>query len=123
MVPKRGSIKGPVTVMTVLEVCEYLRVSRQTLYRMLRRGDIPAFRIGADWRFNIEGNRPLAIAARESGQISRLFVWRESIIRNTRGETMTEYALILAAHRGRGLRQLPRAQSAIVVREASKSRA
>jgi excisionase family DNA binding protein len=54
VVPKRGSIKGPVTVMTVLEVCEYLRVSRQTLYRMLRRGDIPAFRIGADWRFNIE---------------------------------------------------------------------
>jgi excisionase family DNA binding protein len=40
--------------MTLLEVCEYLRVSRQTLYRMLERGDIPAFRSRADWRFNIE---------------------------------------------------------------------
>jgi excisionase family DNA binding protein len=54
VVPKRGTIKGPVKVMTVREVSEYLRVSRQTLYRMLRRGDIPAFRIGADWRFNIK---------------------------------------------------------------------
>jgi excisionase family DNA binding protein len=41
-------------VLTIHEVSEYLRVSRQTIYRMLRRGDIPAFRIGGDWRFNIE---------------------------------------------------------------------
>jgi len=41
-------------VLTIPEVSEYLRVSRQTIYRMLRRGDIPAFRIGGDWRFNIE---------------------------------------------------------------------
>jgi excisionase family DNA binding protein len=41
-------------VLTIPEVSEYLHVSRQTIYRMLRRGDIPAFRIGGDWRFNIE---------------------------------------------------------------------
>ena len=41
-------------VLTIHEVSEYLRVSRQTIYRMLRRGDIPGFRIGGDWRFNIE---------------------------------------------------------------------
>jgi excisionase family DNA binding protein len=41
-------------VLTIPEVSEYLRLSRQTIYRMLRRGDIPAFRIGGDWRFNIE---------------------------------------------------------------------
>jgi excisionase family DNA binding protein len=41
-------------VLTIPEVSEYLRVSRQTVYRMLKRGDIPAFRIGGDWRFNIE---------------------------------------------------------------------
>ena len=51
---KRGYITGPVKVMTLLEVCEYLRVGRRTLYRMLRRGDIPAFRVGSDWRFSIE---------------------------------------------------------------------
>src|SRR5260370_18755817 len=41
-------------VLTIPEVSEYLRVSRQTIYRMLKRGDIPAFRIGGDWRFTIE---------------------------------------------------------------------
>jgi excisionase family DNA binding protein len=30
-------------VLTIHEVSEYLRVSRQTIYRMLRRGDIPGF--------------------------------------------------------------------------------
>ena len=33
---------------------------------------------------------------------------RESVVRNTRGQTVTEYALILAAIAGRGLRHLPR---------------
>jgi excisionase family DNA binding protein len=41
-------------VLTVPEVCEYLRISRQTVYRMLRRKDIPGFRIAGDWRFNME---------------------------------------------------------------------
>jgi excisionase family DNA binding protein len=45
---------GPVKVMTVREVSAYLRVQRNTIYRLLRRNQIPAFHIGCDWRFNIE---------------------------------------------------------------------
>jgi excisionase family DNA binding protein len=41
-------------VLTIPEVSEYLRVSRKTIYRMLHRRDIPAFRLGGDWRINIE---------------------------------------------------------------------
>jgi excisionase family DNA binding protein len=41
-------------VLTIPEVSVYLRVSRVTVYRMLRRKDIPAFRIAGKWRFNIE---------------------------------------------------------------------
>jgi excisionase family DNA binding protein len=41
-------------VLTIPEVSEYLRVSRKTIYRMLQRRDIPAFRLGGDWRINIE---------------------------------------------------------------------
>ena len=44
----------PFKVLTVPEVCEYLRVSRVTVYRMLRRRDLPAFRIAGNWRFNVE---------------------------------------------------------------------
>lgn len=37
--------------MTVKEVAEYLRVHPTTVYRLLRQGGLPAFRVGADWRF------------------------------------------------------------------------
>ena len=41
-------------VMTVGEVSEYLHVHPSTIYRLIKRNKIPAFRIGSDWRFNIE---------------------------------------------------------------------
>jgi excisionase family DNA binding protein len=41
-------------VMTVMEVAEYLHVHPSTIYRMLRKHEIPAFRVGSDWRFNRE---------------------------------------------------------------------
>jgi len=41
-------------VMTVVEVAEYLHVHPSTIYRLLRKKEIPAFRVGSDWRFNRE---------------------------------------------------------------------
>ncbi len=41
-------------VLTVEELAKYLRVHRSTIYRLLRKGQISGFRIGSDWRFNIE---------------------------------------------------------------------
>ena len=41
-------------IMTVYEVAEYLKLHYMTVYRMVKRGDIPAFRIGIDWRFRRE---------------------------------------------------------------------
>ena len=41
-------------VMTVKEVADYLHVHQSTIYRMLKRSQLPAFRVGSDWRFNIE---------------------------------------------------------------------
>lgn len=38
-------------VMTVDEVAQYLRVSRSTVYRLLRDGEIPASKVGGYWRF------------------------------------------------------------------------
>jgi excisionase family DNA binding protein len=51
---KTPHFEEPVKVMTMREVCAYLRVSRATIYKLLKRREIPAFRIGSDWRFNIE---------------------------------------------------------------------
>ena len=39
------------SVMTVMELSEYLRVHRTTIYRLLETGKIPHFRIGSDYRF------------------------------------------------------------------------
>jgi excisionase family DNA binding protein len=41
-------------VMKIKEVAEYLKVHRSTIYRLIQRKAIPAFKTGNDWRFNIE---------------------------------------------------------------------
>jgi excisionase family DNA binding protein len=38
-------------IMTSAELAEYLHVSLATLCRLARQGQIPAFRVGTDWRF------------------------------------------------------------------------
>jgi excisionase family DNA binding protein len=38
--------------LTVPEVAEMLRVSRQTIYNMVRTGKLPHFRVGSKVRFN-----------------------------------------------------------------------
>ena len=39
-------------IMTTAEVADYLRVHPATVYKLLRRHDIPAIKVGSDWRFN-----------------------------------------------------------------------
>ncbi|MFZ2064042.1 MAG: helix-turn-helix domain-containing protein [Candidatus Binatus sp.] len=41
-------------VLTVRDVSNYLRVHPSTIYRMLKRNQLPAFRVGSDWRFTVE---------------------------------------------------------------------
>jgi excisionase family DNA binding protein len=41
-------------VMTLRELSAHLRVHPSTIYRLLKRNQIPAFHVGSDWRFNIE---------------------------------------------------------------------
>jgi excisionase family DNA binding protein len=40
-------------IATVKEVSEYLRVHPSTVYRMLAKKQLPAFRVGSDWRFSL----------------------------------------------------------------------
>jgi excisionase family DNA binding protein len=41
-------------VMRVSEIAEYLKLHPTTIYRLLKRQAIPGFKIGNDWRFNVE---------------------------------------------------------------------
>jgi excisionase family DNA binding protein len=41
-------------VLTVKDLCLYLRVHPSTLYRLLKAAQLPAFKVGSHWRFNVE---------------------------------------------------------------------
>lgn len=54
-------------VMTVGELAKYLRIHQSTVYRLLRRKMIPAWRIGSDWRFNREDIDKWRMAQEQNG--------------------------------------------------------
>ena len=39
-------------LLTANELADFLRIHRSTVYRLLRSGQLPAFRVGNDWRFS-----------------------------------------------------------------------
>ena len=41
-------------ILTVSELAEHLNVHRITIYRLLKSGDLPGFKIGSVWRFDLD---------------------------------------------------------------------
>lgn len=39
-------------VLTIDELSDYLRISKSTLYKLVREGKIPAQKVGRHWRFS-----------------------------------------------------------------------
>ena len=50
----RQSLSDITPVLTVRDLSNYLRVHPSTIYRLLKTGQLPAFKVGSDWRFNVE---------------------------------------------------------------------
>ena len=48
------SLSDTAPVLTVRDLSNYLRIHPSTVYRLLKTGQLPAFRVGSDWRFNVE---------------------------------------------------------------------
>ena len=42
------------TILTVNELAKYLRVHPTTVYRLMSSRQIPGFRVGSDWRFDLD---------------------------------------------------------------------
>jgi excisionase family DNA binding protein len=38
-------------ILTIKQLAEYLKVNERTIYRLANKGDIPAFKVGNNWRF------------------------------------------------------------------------
>jgi len=47
----RTSTQHVTPFLTTEEVLDYLRVTPRTIYRLIRSGELPAIRIGRQWRF------------------------------------------------------------------------
>ena len=41
-------------ILTLRQVAEYLNVHKSTVYRLLNRKELPAFKVWHDWRFDLE---------------------------------------------------------------------
>ena len=50
----RSTMKDPQeqnAIMTIDDVASFLKLSKITIYKLVKKGDIPAFRVGNSWRF------------------------------------------------------------------------
>lgn len=56
-------------IVTVRDLAGYLHCHQSTIYRLAKRGEIPAFRLGGSWRFKIDdinrwSDRQMTVRAR-----------------------------------------------------------
>ena len=45
------TIKNNSQIMTVEEVAEFLKLSKITIYKLVKKEQLPGFRVGNSWRF------------------------------------------------------------------------
>jgi excisionase family DNA binding protein len=57
--------------MTADELCGLLRIHKSTLYRLIKKGNFPHFRIGTDYRFSREAIGEWRLALGRSAQPAR----------------------------------------------------
>ncbi|MBI5966796.1 MAG: helix-turn-helix domain-containing protein [Deltaproteobacteria bacterium] len=61
-------------IVTTKEVSQYLKLTESTIYKLASIGEIPAFKIGKSWRFDMDEiikqirNKNTARSGRETGQ-------------------------------------------------------
>jgi excisionase family DNA binding protein len=41
-------------IVTAKELCDYLKLSDSTIYKLALNGELPGFKIGDSWRFDME---------------------------------------------------------------------
>jgi len=77
-------------LMTVEEVADYLRVTEKTIYRLLDRGNIPATKVGRQWRFNTASIDNWLKQNSAKAKANILVVDDEEVVRSLFKETLEE---------------------------------
>jgi excisionase family DNA binding protein len=52
-------------ILTIVEVSDFLRLHPTTVYRLVRKGQLPAFKIGGGWRVNTKDLDRWCVAKRD----------------------------------------------------------
>ncbi len=95
-------------LMTVEELARYLRVTKKTIYRLLKRGRIPATKVGRQWRFKKTAIDEWLQRNPAGAKATILIVDDEEIIRSLFTETLEElgHRVITANNGFEGLEQV-----------------
>jgi excisionase family DNA binding protein len=52
-----NSMESDHDILTMKDLCDLLHVHQSTVYKLVRKGKIPSFRIGTDWRRFVVASR------------------------------------------------------------------
>lgn len=55
-------------ILTARELGQYLKLSASTIYKLASEGDLPGFKIGDSWRFDMEEILNLIRSSKSSGK-------------------------------------------------------
>jgi len=97
-------------LMTVQELADYLRVTKKTIYRLLKQGRIPATKVGHQWRFDRNKIDERLQRNPAGAKATILVVDDEAIIRSLFTDTLEELGhRVIAVETGfKGLEQVKR---------------
>jgi len=88
-------------LMTVGEVASYLRVTEKTIYRLLKRGRIPATKVGRSWRFERTSIDEWLHRSSVGARAAILVIDDEKVVRSLFRETLEELGhTVIAAETG-----------------------
>ena len=82
------------SLMTLKEICDYLKVTRYTVYRLIKDGQLPAIRVGGQWRFRSdEVQRYLVSKQSRYGTISvsQYYFFRTDVLDRYRKDSAKYY--------------------------------
>ena len=92
-------------LMTVEEVARYLRVTKKTIYRLLKQGRITATKVGHQWRFNKKSIDEWLHQNSVGAKAAILVVDDEEVVRSLLKETLEElgHTVMVAGTSSEGL--------------------
>ena len=82
-------------LMTLQEIADYLRLTEVTIYRLLKRRNIPAIKIGRSWRFEKTAIDAWLLDKSIVAKINILVIDDEQLIRELFKETLEELGHIV----------------------------